>query len=264
MVVLVTTVTAPVYAELILELSHRARDIHPGEVVVLEVRPSENPTTLSATAFGKSLRFFRTSNEVWVALLGIDLTTEPGSYDVLVRGTAQDGVVTRETYTLSVGQKDFPTRRLNVDPSFVSPPASVIERIQREARQLDEIFTTVTDERLWSGGSSGRCRVTRRVVLAVAEGTPIKAPNAGVVVLAADLYFSGNVVILDHGWGLYSYFAHLSSIAVDEGAQVEQGDVVGDVGATGRVTGPHLHWTVRLNDARVDPLSLMTLFPQTQ
>ena len=93
---MVTTATVPVYAELILELSHRARDVHPGEVVVLEVRTSENPATLSATAFGKSLRFFRTSNEVWAALLGIDLTIEPGSYDVLVRGTAQDGVVTRE------------------------------------------------------------------------------------------------------------------------------------------------------------------------
>ena len=282
-VVLVTAVTAPVYAELTLDLSHRARDIHPGEVVVLEVRPSENPATLSATAFGNSLRFFRTSSEIWVALLGIDLTTEPGSYDVLVRATARDGEVTRQSYTLSVGQKDFPTRRLNVDPSFVSPPASVIERIQREARQLDEIFTTVTDERLWSGGflrpvpgdstsSFGRRSVFNGQPRSPhsgtdfrgAEGTPIKAPNAGIVVLAADLYFSGNVVILDHGWGLYSYFAHLSSIAVDEGVQVEQGDVVGDVGATGRVTGPHLHWTVRLNDARVDPLSLMTLFPQAQ
>ena len=282
-IVLVTTVTVPVYAELTLNLSHRARDIHPGEVVVLEVRPSENLATLSATAFGNSLRFFRTSSEVWVALLGIDLTTEPGSYDVLVLATARDGEVTRQSYTLSVGQKDFPTRRLNVDPSFVSPPASVIERIQREARQLDEIFATATEDRLWSGGflrpvpgdstsSFGRRSVFNGQPRSPhsgtdfrgAEGTPIKAPNAGIVVLAADLYFSGNVVIIDHGWGLYSYFAHLSSIAVDEGFQVEQGDVVGAVGATGRVTGPHLHWTVRLNDARVDPLSLMTLFPQVQ
>ena len=81
--------------------------------------------------------------------------------------------------------------------------------------------------------------------------------------LVGDLYFSGNVVILDHGWGLYSYFAHLSVIAVAEGDVVTQGQVVGKVGATGRVTGPHLHWTVRLNDARVDPLSLMTLFPES-
>ena len=91
----------------------------------------------------------------------------------------------------------------------------------------------------------------------------MKAPNTGTVVLAGDLYYSGNVVILDHGWGLYSYFAHLSVIDVAEGDTVTQGQVVGKVGATGRVTGPHLHWTVRLNDASVDPLSLMTLFPES-
>ncbi len=283
LVTVVLVAAAPVYAELTLELSHRARDVYPGEIVVLEVRPSEDPVTLSATAFGNSVQFFRSSNDVWAALLGIDLTTEPGSYDVSVRATAQDGHVTQETYALSVGQKDFPTRRLNVDPSFVSPPSEVIERIQREARQLDEIFTTATDERLWRGGflrpvpGDSTSSFGRRSVFngqprsphsgtdfRAAEGTSIKAPNAGMVVLAADLYFSGNVVIIDHGWGLYSYFAHLSSIAVAEGVRVEQGDVVGDVGATGRVTGPHLHWTVRLNDARVDPLSLMQLFPQAQ
>ena len=274
---------APVHAELTLELSHRARDVHPGEIVVLEVRPSEDPVTLRASAFGKSLRFFRSGSDAWVALLGIDLTTEPGLYDVSVHATAENGNIVRKSYMLSVGQKDFPTRRLTVDPSFVSPPASVIERIQREARQLDEIFTTASDVRLWSGGflrpvpGDSTSSFGRRSVFngqprsphsgtdfRAAEGTSIKAPNAGMVVLAADLYFSGNVVIIDHGWGLYSYFAHLSSIAVEEGVRVGQGEVVGDVGATGRVTGPHLHWTVRLNDARVDPLSLMQLFPQAQ
>ena len=87
----------------------------------------------------------------------------------------------------------------------------------------------------------------------------MKAPNIARVVLTGELYFSGNVVILDHGWGLYSYFAHLSSIDVTEGEMVVTGQVVGKVGATGRVTGPHLHWTARLNGARVDPVSLMTL-----
>ncbi len=87
----------------------------------------------------------------------------------------------------------------------------------------------------------------------------MQAPNAGTVVLAGDLYFSGNCVILDHGLGLYSFFAHLSRITVAEGDRVAAGDLVGHVGATGRVTGPHLHWTVRLNTARVDPLSLIAV-----
>jgi murein DD-endopeptidase MepM/ murein hydrolase activator NlpD len=88
-------------------------------------------------------------------------------------------------------------------------------------------------------------------------GTPVKAPNAGRVVLARDLYYTGNTVIIDHGLGLFSLLAHLSQIDVKAGDTVAAGDVIGKVGATGRVTGPHLHWTVRDNNARVDPLSLL-------
>ena len=90
-----------------------------------------------------------------------------------------------------------------------------------------------------------------------AAGTPVKAPNAGRVALARDLYFTGNTVVIDHGLGLFSLFAHLSAIDVQAGAAVGTGDVVGRVGATGRVSGPHLHWTVRAGGARVDPLSLL-------
>ena len=88
-------------------------------------------------------------------------------------------------------------------------------------------------------------------------GTPIKAPNAGRVVLAGDRYFTGNTVMIDHGLTMFSLFAHLSEIDVHAGDSVKAGDVVGKVGSTGRVTGPHLHWSVRLNGARVDPLSLL-------
>jgi murein DD-endopeptidase MepM/ murein hydrolase activator NlpD len=92
-----------------------------------------------------------------------------------------------------------------------------------------------------------------------ALGQPIKAPNAGLVVAARPLYYSGNTVILDHGLGLYSMLAHLSRIDVHEGDRVAAGDVVGLVGATGRVTGPHLHWALRVGGARVDPLSALAL-----
>ena len=90
-------------------------------------------------------------------------------------------------------------------------------------------------------------------------GTPIHAPNSGRVVLAHELYFTGNTIVIDHGLGLFSLLAYLSSFAVHEGDQVEAGQIVGAVGATGRVTGPHLHWAVRANDARVDPLSVLSL-----
>jgi murein DD-endopeptidase MepM/ murein hydrolase activator NlpD len=92
-----------------------------------------------------------------------------------------------------------------------------------------------------------------------ATGTPIPAPAAGQVVLAESLFFTGNTVVIDHGEGLYSLLAHLSRIDVAPGQTLVRGDVVGLLGATGRVTGPHLHWTIRLNGARVDPLRVVAL-----
>ncbi len=90
-------------------------------------------------------------------------------------------------------------------------------------------------------------------------GTPVAAPSTGVVLLAGDLYYTGGTVVLDHGAGLISIFAHLSSVDTKTGERVEAGAVLGKVGATGRVTGAHLHWTLLANGVRVDPLSLLEL-----
>jgi murein DD-endopeptidase MepM/ murein hydrolase activator NlpD len=87
----------------------------------------------------------------------------------------------------------------------------------------------------------------------------VRAPNAGRIAVARALYFTGNTVVIDHGLGLFSTLAHLSTIDVREGDEVLAGEVIGQVGATGRVTGPHLHWAVRANDARIDPLALLAL-----
>src|SRR5439155_2099920 len=91
------------------------------------------------------------------------------------------------------------------------------------------------------------------------SGTPVHAPNAGRVVVARDLYFSGNTIVIDHGLGLFSMLAHLSALDVREGDRVSAGEIVGRVGATGRVTGPHLHRAVRASGARGDPLGVLPL-----
>lgn len=275
------TITAAAFVNPALEVTHRARAIHPGEVVVLEVRARAPLADLSATAFGHEIRLFRDASDgVWRGLVGIDLTTEPGVHEVVVRASSAGGGQAEVVHALDVAPKEFPTRHLKVAPNYVDPPPEVIERILREQEETAAIFRAASPERLWRGGFArpvpGRSTSSfgRRSVFngearnphsgtdfRAGEGVAIKAPNAATVALTGDLYFSGKVVILDHGWGLYSYFAHLSAIDVAEGDVVEQGDVVGRVGATGRVTGPHLHWTVRLNDARVDPLALMELLP---
>jgi len=134
----------------------------------------------------------------------------------------------------------------------------------------------VTVERLWRGrfdapvpgvasSSYGRLTVLngepsgrhQGTDFRAAVGTPVHAPNAGRVVLAKDLYFAGNTVILDHGLGVFSLVAHLSRIDVAVGDRVSRGHVLGQSGATGRVTGPHLHWAVRFGETSVDPLSLV-------
>jgi murein DD-endopeptidase MepM/ murein hydrolase activator NlpD len=270
-----------VESDLIVNVTHRARALHPGEIVVLNVRTSEPPAALAASAFGAALRFFPAGPaNVWSTLIGIDLDVDPGDHPVTVRVTAVNGALAETVHTLAVEPKRFATRRLSVEPRYVDPPPAVVERILRERDHLAALFPVSTAARYWRDGFlrpvPGRANSAfgRRSVFngqprsphsgadfRAGAGTPIKAPNDGVVVLAADLYFSGNVVIIDHGSGLYSFFAHLSEIDVTEGDRVRKGMIVGEVGATGRVTGPHLHWTVRLNDARVDPLSLLELFP---
>jgi murein DD-endopeptidase MepM/ murein hydrolase activator NlpD len=183
-----------------------------------------------------------------------------------------------EQYSLAVTGKTFPTRRLTVDEKYVSPPAQVQARIKAESARVSAIFAAVSRERYWRGpfrvpvpgppiSEFGKRSVYNGQPRSPhagtdfqgAAGTPIVAPNAGKVVLAGNLYYSGNTVIVDHGLGLYSYFGHMSVISVHEGDQVATGQALGKVGATGLVTGPHLHLSVRLVGTRVDPMSLLTL-----
>lgn len=264
-------------AELELNVSHEARSLQPGEVVLMRVTSPLPLEKIEAKVFGKTFPFFPgESAMVWSGLVGIDLNVAPKNYKVLLSATRQDGVAFQTDYDLAVKDKQFPTRRLTVQEGFVNPPAEQLERIRRESRQVAAIFAKASPDRFWSGvflrpvPGAATSSFGKRSILngqprsphsgtdfRAGEGTPVQAPNAGKVMLAAELYYSGNVVILDHGMGMYSYFAHLSRRAVSEGEQIAAGEIIGYVGATGRVTGPHLHWTLRLSGARVDPLSLM-------
>ena len=260
---------------------HHARGVFPGEAVLLRVEASSPLTEVRATAFDKTVRFYQAQNGVWQGLVGIDLLVEPGDHDIALRIRPATGAAIARVYTLSVEHKAYQTRRLTVAPRYVEPPPDVSDRIAREARQQAAIFATATAERLWRGswgrpvpGQATSAFGSRSVFngqtrnphsgadFRAAEGTPVTAPNVGRVVVTGDTYFSGGSLILDHGWGLYSYFAHLSKILVEEGDLVQPGQVVGHAGATGRVTGPHLHWTLRLNGARVDPLSLIEILTE--
>ena len=256
-------------------VTEQARSVQPGELVVLSIVTAKPVESVRGQAFGNALRPFRIDDRTWRALVGIDLNVKPGVHAVTIHsGPAKESV----THNLVVKPKSFPTRRLTVDDAFVNPPPAVTKRIEEEAKRLAALWTSSGPERLWDDAfmppvpQPANSRFGSRSILngqamsphggadfASPEGTPIKAPNAGRVVLADDLYYTGGTVVLDHGLGLVSLFAHLSRVDVREGQMVERGAVVGLVGATGRVTGAHLHWTLRANGARVDPLSLLAV-----
>ena len=249
----------------------------PGDIVVLTMRtPAPSPLP-RVHAFNRQLLPFALNATRSRVLVGIDLDTAPGTYTVEIE-SGEPPADERATYRIRVRPRKFRTRTLTVDEAFVNPPASVMERIARETAELNALWAAPNPVKLWEGpflrpvkDPANSAFGTRSVLngqprsphsgadFSSDAGTPIKAPNAGRVVLAGDRYFTGNTVMIDHGLGLFSLFAHLSETAVREGDLVAAGEVVGKVGATGRVTGPHLHWSVRLNGARVDPLSLLSV-----
>jgi murein DD-endopeptidase MepM/ murein hydrolase activator NlpD len=222
-------------------------------------------------AFDRDWPSYADGARTWRVLIGVDLDVRPGSYRVtIVAGTES------ATETLSVVPRQFPTRKLTVDPAFVTPPPEVIPRIEAESRQLAAIWESSPRTRLWDApfvrpvaDPANSAFGTRSVFNGQARsphggadflsgaGTPIKAPGGGRIALAGSLYYTGGTVVIDHGLGLFSLLAHMSEIDVKTGDVVKAGDVIGKVGATGRVTGPHLHWAVRANGARVDPLSVL-------
>ena len=248
---------------------------YPGNVVKLSITCRCESDRALATVFKHEVPLSRTDSG-WQGWIGIDLDTKPGSYPIAVHIDPRGKPALTATSLLVIKPKQFPVRRLSVAPQFVDPPASEVERILREAAAQQTLFNVVSHPQLWHGpfqpplgvepssnfGSrsvfNGQARSPHAGIdFGARIGTPIAAPAAGVVVLAEPLYFTGNTVILDHGLGLYSLLAHLSEFKVKKEDRIDRGDVVGLVGDTGRVTGAHLHWTVRLNGARVDPLSLI-------
>lgn len=254
----------------------KARAIQPGEVVRLDISSPRPIAGLQVRAFDREVPVVPAGADQWRALVGIDLDVAPGDHVVAIDTTFEDGAKVVHEQTLAVEGKAFPTRQLRVAPRFVNPPASVQARIERERRRLGALFRATAPAARWEGPFRRPIEVgvisgfgVRSVFngepraphggadFASPAGTPVLAPAGGRVVMAEPLYFTGRTVVLDHGVGLISLFAHLSRIDVKVGGDVRAGSRLGLVGATGRVTGPHLHWTVRLQGARVDPMSLI-------
>ncbi|MFC4728874.1 M23 family metallopeptidase [Coralloluteibacterium thermophilus] len=243
--------------------------------------------TFPATASQGALVFGRVPQGSRVEHAGRSLRVSPwgtvvfgigrdASGHVEVRVTPPTG--TSETVRIAIAPRDWPVQRVDgVPPATVEPPPAIAERIRREqarvaaARTRDDDRTDFARPFIWpvEGRISGRFGNQRvyngrpgsphsGMDIAAPTGTPVKAPAAGIVTFAdPDLYLTGGTVVIDHGFGVSSNFLHLSRIDVAMGDRVEQGQVFGAVGATGRATGPHLHWGMNWFDVRVDPLLVL-------
>ncbi len=248
---------------------------------MIEVRSTKPVAEVQGEWEGRSVPFWRDSEDdrQRKGLLGVDLEKAPGEYELKITGQTASGDKISCSAQVAVRKGRFATEKLQVEKQFVEPSPEQIKRADEERQKLRDIFDRVTLERLWdgkfripldgvtTGTNFGRRRILNGnpgsphggVDLPGATGTPVHAAQRGKVVLAEELFFAGNTVVVDHGLGIYTFYGHLSEVDVKVGDAVETGAVLGKVGATGRVTGPHLHWGLTVERARVNPLLLVTL-----
>jgi murein DD-endopeptidase MepM/ murein hydrolase activator NlpD len=255
-----------------------------GTLLIVEVRSAKTLTDIAGKFTDRAVSFWQATGanipkgtSAWRALVGVDLEQAAGDYKFNVTGKSGDGAALTCEAPIAVRAGNFLTERLKVAPNFVEPNPEQAAKAAEDQKKLRALYATVTPEKLWTGpfripldgvktGSNfGKRRVLNGksnsphsgVDLPAPTGTPVHAAQSGRVVLAEELYFAGNTVIIDHGFGIYTLYGHFSEIDAKVGDELKVGDVIGKVGATGRVTGPHLHWGLEVARARVNAMEIV-------
>lgn len=264
-----------------LAIDVRAREIAAGEPLRVVVRAGEPLATLEGSFADIPFALVPVdpapdgSARTWTGWVPVPLDTKARRGLVRVSGRSAAGEPVAGAHAVRLARRVFKEERLTVAPRYVEPPADELERIHREQELSRAIYARRTPL-VASGpfvrpvpGEASAPFGTRRIFngepraphagidLRAATGTPVRAAGPARVAFAGDLYFSGGTVILDHGAGLFTIYAHLSRVDVAEGATVAAGQAIGLSGATGRVTGPHLHWGARVGAHIVDPRALL-------
>lgn len=257
---------------IIKELVVNPLPIEQGETAVVKVSTNQ-PVELTGTLAGRELHFFPNGDNNYVALQGVHAMADPGIYPITLRGTQADGGQFSFEQMIVLEALGYAQEKIDgVDPSTIDPAVT-----KPEDDQVKELVSKANPEKYWSGPFSvpgydpnwitswfGNRRAYNGgpysyfhtgVDYGGGPGLPIKSPAAGVVVFAGPLTVRGNATIIDHGWGVYSGFWHQSEFKVQVGDRVEAGQVIGLVGGTGRITGPHLHWEIWVNGVQVNPLT---------
>lgn len=253
-----------------------------GHVTVIEVdlRDEDPDATNLKTRFEQNdIALFQhpvKPTGIYCGLVGIPISSTPQKAVIELEWTDSGGRQQITRIPLQIIEGNYKKEALKVAPKHVSPSPKNLQRIKAEKKEIRRIYTSSSDIRLWYGNfikpvTSNTTSVfgTQRLFngelqsyhrgtdLRAKTGTPIYVSNSGIVRLAKNLFYSGNIVIVDHGKGIFTNYAHLSKIKVRVGQHVARGDQIGLSGATGRVSGPHLHWGVKINGSYVDPLQFM-------
>jgi len=263
------------------ELRLSAPESGQGTVLLLELKSVKAFAEVNGEWAGRSVPLWKEGDneKERKGLVGVDLEKAPGEYELKITGQLASGEKFSCKAMVGVKEGHFATEKLQVGKQFVEPSPEQIKRADEERQKLREIYDRVTPEKLWDGkfripldGVTTGSNFGRRRILNGNPGSPhggadlpgttgtlVHAAQRGRVVLAEELFFSGNTVVVDHGLGIYTFYGHFSEIDAKVGDLVETGAVLGKVGATGRVTGPHLHWGLTVEKARVNPMQLVRL-----
>ena len=270
--------TAPAQAREALSVRWEPKVVHPGDVAMVFVPGLPDAKTVEGSLGGQSLTFFP-YGDGYAALAGLDLEARPGMAAWRVGVVNAQDRPMKASGRLQIRARKFPVQRLTLPREMVELDAPTLRRVEEESGRLRTLYATITPERLWRGRftkpvgvpDAGEGFGARRIIngqvraphagldYSADTGTPVVAANAGRVALVADYFFPGRLVVLDHGLGLYTLYFHLEQAEVADGDRVERGQIIGRVGASGRATGPHLHFAAHLRQTRVDPAVLLQL-----
>lgn len=257
-----------------------SRSFQPGDVIKVTLRDNSGFVKFVQLRFqNKKFPMIKIEEfHKFIAFIGLDLGLKPGNYSLYVTHLNVDGQQYSREEPIIVLPKEFPIKKIWVNEKYVTPPEDSLERIKRESELLNAVYGMYTP--MWLGEGEfiipsegeispnfGERRIFNNqprsphsgIDISSPFGADVKASNSGSVVVANDLYFAGKTVVIDHGLGVFSLYCHFSKITVRIGDKVSIGDVIGEIGATGRVTGPHLHWAFKVSGSRVSPLSLLQL-----
>lgn len=267
------------YAKSTVRVSFSSKSLKQGEVLLVNVTDKNGISTISGTMFNKPVNFFKNSTgKKYTALVGIDMDTKPDRHKLTLLIEDKNGKKTTKRYRIRVKPARFGTQELTLPPDKVTLNEETLKKVEIEKDKIGKVWEVFTDVRLWDGnfiqpveGEMSDNFGLRRIIngeqksphtgvdIDAPEGAPVLASNSGIALFTDDQFFSGRTLIIDHGLGLFTMYFHLSEILVTDMANVKKGEVIAKAGKTGRATGPHLHWGVRLNGARINPLALMSL-----